>query len=74
MSLLQGLTRVDRLQLSDDEKAQISNHIGVLASMACSVSEATADYGLPEGHVQNLAYTSSLLAEIIGELNGLLQS
>ena len=66
--------RAERSQLSDDEKAQISNHIGALASMACSVSEATADCGLPEGHVQNLTYTSSLLAEIIGELNGLLQA
>lgn len=46
----------------------------LVTMLAHSVGEATADSGLPEGHVQNWAYTSSLLAEIIGELNGLLQA
>ena len=60
--------------MNKEEKAQITNNIGSLASMAYSVSEAMADSGLPENHVTNLAYTSSLLAEVIGELNGLLQT
>ena len=36
MSLLQGLTRVDRQELTDDEKARISNNVGALSGRSHS--------------------------------------
>lgn len=72
-TLLEGLIRTDSAQVTPELRETIVNNIGCLASMARSVSEAIADSGLPEQDTHNLAYTASLLAELIETLNGCLQ-
>ncbi len=71
-SLLEGLTQIDKANLTPELRQVISGNIGDLASMARAVTEAIPGNGLPQYHNDNLAYTASLLADLIEQLNSLI--
>lgn len=73
-TLLTGLVRVDKATLTDDDRHNIVNHIGCLAGMCESITDVLGDHIESHKHSEHLALTASLLAEIIAELNALLQT
>ena len=73
-ALTQWLGRANRCTLNDDQKSDVINHIGYLCEMAKSVNDVLGECVVNDGDAVKLAHTASLLVELSGELNGLLQT
>lgn len=72
-SLIKWLICDQKPHITASDEQEIFSSIGVLSGMAQSINEIIGIGVDREIDNANLAFTASLLAEIIGELNSLLQ-
>ena len=71
--LLLGYERTERDKLTEEQKEQIINNIGVFTEFASSISNAAAHGAANEVHSESLSFAAAFMAEVAGELNGILQ-
>jgi len=69
MKGLVDLLATQNRTFTKEQQVQAINMVGCLASMATTVSEVAAQEIEGETNDPNLAYTASLLIELISELN-----
>lgn len=73
-ALLDWLAHDSGCSLTQEQQHDVLNHIGYLCSMAKSVSDVLGEGIIDECDASNLSFTVSLLIELSGKLNGLLQT
>lgn len=70
MSLLDhAFLKAKTVELTESQRHEIITNLGCIADMSKTVSEAIADTGLNDAHKDNLAYTASLLSELIASMS-----
>lgn len=72
--LMTGFKKVDSKTLTDDQKRQITDNIGIFLESISSISNIAGHGAGDKIQLQSLCFTASFLAEVAGELNGLLQT